>query len=705
MSESQSIPSVEKLNRLLHTAAASSSVHEMIIAVAADSELLKTAQTYVRQGSSAFGLSEPDLGLMCTKAGIRPKTFRSWMHTLYKSLSPDDDQETLYTVLGVDPSATPAEIKKAFRRKSLRSHPDHNPDDPGAADRFREVHQAYKILGNSSKRAEYDQSLVTWEDNWEEPPIEPQPPRWSQGKRQAVIFLGTVVSLFVLVTIIFDYQGWMEQRARVAFWSSQQAPAEEMDVPNPQGLSPFKGNENSSLLRVPIAKSSPELERSPGQPSPGPADHAQPEKTAPSQVLAVSASPQAQTFIPDNLPKSNEPKDRPDLKTVAKAFQTLFQESFVPPLQLEQALQGYQQVQVQETPPASGPAIVRHQRLEVRDQAAEIRDQKSEDGRQRTEGSGQRTEDSLRPGGAYAPEGGRETEDSGQQKQRVMIEAFAENERKATFGSKVKDGERRLAQEPGAQDHTKALASKSEERTNTPSLPTSGQNPQNSGPAKLASPQSKEAAADINQSKATSHSSVPEESAQESSEPSAAEKEDLGPTQIKKEQKRKQGKPSPASAQAKGTEREEAQSHAVKAAKSHPLPDENKKTAPGSRGSGNVKAEVNTFLDRYTRTYMDMDLDRFEQFFTDQATENGEPFDSMLPTYRKTFTKMKRITYDIIPQKFERTGSSIHVQGRFKIEAILNTNERVSSHGRIFLELIPKGSSFLVDSLQYRFVE
>ncbi|MDX1689971.1 MAG: J domain-containing protein [Acidimicrobiia bacterium] len=61
-----------------------------------------------------------------------------------------------YDVLGVSRDATQEEIKKRFRRLARESHPDANPDDPEAEHRFREIAQAYEVLGDPQKRAAYD---------------------------------------------------------------------------------------------------------------------------------------------------------------------------------------------------------------------------------------------------------------------------------------------------------------------------------------------------------------------------------------------------------------------------------------------------------------------------------------------------------------------------------------------------------------------
>ena len=61
-----------------------------------------------------------------------------------------------YEVLGVDPDASDGDIKKAFRRLARELHPDVNPDDPAAAERFREASEAYEALSNAETRARYD---------------------------------------------------------------------------------------------------------------------------------------------------------------------------------------------------------------------------------------------------------------------------------------------------------------------------------------------------------------------------------------------------------------------------------------------------------------------------------------------------------------------------------------------------------------------
>jgi molecular chaperone DnaJ len=66
-------------------------------------------------------------------------------------------KKDFYEILGVSKSADAAEIKKAYRKKALEHHPDKNPDDKSAEEKFKVAAEAYEVLSDPNKKAKYDQ--------------------------------------------------------------------------------------------------------------------------------------------------------------------------------------------------------------------------------------------------------------------------------------------------------------------------------------------------------------------------------------------------------------------------------------------------------------------------------------------------------------------------------------------------------------------
>jgi DnaJ-class molecular chaperone len=73
------------------------------------------------------------------------------------------DVKDYYTTLGVARGADEKEIKKAYRKLAQKYHPDKNPGDKTAEQRFKEINEAYTVLSDPDKRAKYDRFGAQWE--------------------------------------------------------------------------------------------------------------------------------------------------------------------------------------------------------------------------------------------------------------------------------------------------------------------------------------------------------------------------------------------------------------------------------------------------------------------------------------------------------------------------------------------------------------
>src|SRR5690349_17050904 len=72
------------------------------------------------------------------------------------------DFKDYYSTLGVAKTATEKEIKQAFRKLARKFHPDVNPNDKTAENKFKEINEAYEVLGDPAKRKKYDELGANW---------------------------------------------------------------------------------------------------------------------------------------------------------------------------------------------------------------------------------------------------------------------------------------------------------------------------------------------------------------------------------------------------------------------------------------------------------------------------------------------------------------------------------------------------------------
>ncbi len=76
------------------------------------------------------------------------------------------DYKDYYKVLGVQRGATADDIKKAFRKLARKYHPDVNPGDKKAEEKFKEINEAYEVLSDPDKRQKYDTLGPNWQEQF-----------------------------------------------------------------------------------------------------------------------------------------------------------------------------------------------------------------------------------------------------------------------------------------------------------------------------------------------------------------------------------------------------------------------------------------------------------------------------------------------------------------------------------------------------------
>ena len=77
------------------------------------------------------------------------------------------DYKDYYETLGVSRNASTDDIRKAYRKLAMQYHPDRNPGDKQAEERFKEINEAYQVLNDSQKRAHYDRVGSAY-SNWQQ---------------------------------------------------------------------------------------------------------------------------------------------------------------------------------------------------------------------------------------------------------------------------------------------------------------------------------------------------------------------------------------------------------------------------------------------------------------------------------------------------------------------------------------------------------
>lgn len=165
----------------------------------------------------------------------------------------------LYAILEVSPTASEAEIRKAFKRLALRWHPDKNPDNAEAEENFKAVNQAYQTLSNAEMRERYDHLRAqqhSQETAPEDIPQAPQDPAYFRRRakvepafsgKTSRIMLFSIFSVVLVALVVFSVgiNRWNEARLADKRLAEAQSyfRAENWDVAQSYAWESFQGKE------------------------------------------------------------------------------------------------------------------------------------------------------------------------------------------------------------------------------------------------------------------------------------------------------------------------------------------------------------------------------------------------------------------------------------------------------------------------------
>jgi molecular chaperone DnaJ len=159
-----------------------------------------------------------------------------------------------YKTLGVERSASADEIKRAYRRLTKKYHPDRNPDDPSAEQKFKEVQEAYSVLGDAQKRSDFDRFGDAAVGHWDTDPGGHRVYTWGSGAQIPFDDLEDLFSAFGGGASVFrDFTG---RGRRAPGGRRREPPARGQDVERTVNLS-FEQAVKGTTVEVDVARNGP----------------------------------------------------------------------------------------------------------------------------------------------------------------------------------------------------------------------------------------------------------------------------------------------------------------------------------------------------------------------------------------------------------------------------------------------------------------
>ena len=180
----------------------------LIMLIAADADYLRFCRSIVAPSTEPNTQFAESLVSFCRDNGMNPSRLKAKLTPAARALGivpSSDASPDYYHLLGVRSKANAQEIKKAFRRKAGKLHPDVNADLTGSVQQFVELNDAYRTLRDPVLRHQYDitrQHLWRWRER----------PTWyfSADERPTILawYLGGLIFIFILLLLFLDMIGY-----------------------------------------------------------------------------------------------------------------------------------------------------------------------------------------------------------------------------------------------------------------------------------------------------------------------------------------------------------------------------------------------------------------------------------------------------------------------------------------------------------------
>jgi curved DNA-binding protein CbpA len=301
----------DPLHTLIHLVATEANPHQLVLRLVADSALLKEAQRLCRIVYRDGLVPDGRLTEFCRTSQIPPDFFRERLQLVARILNLIPYEQNYYEILGVNRHAGQQKIKQAFRRLSFASHPDTNPDDPNAAERFHNIQQAYEVLSHDRLRHRYDRNLEShvWDEESSQREEAENPARLREWYKTWPIVL--LFALLVVMTFAIDYhQQWQAERSYTGTKMPSAGIGNNQSSPS-SSVTPDPGNKDTTRKSASIAL----LERGTGNVIPRTPAGTSESKSTPETAPIGDTSGSAKEFSPENKVESAERQNPVSPKT------------------------------------------------------------------------------------------------------------------------------------------------------------------------------------------------------------------------------------------------------------------------------------------------------------------------------------------------------------------------------------------------------